>query len=118
MTTIEEIKDKIESYKKDVPSYYDPNQSQKGAMIGELNRACRSNDNRKLFLKELFGVTSSSLLSVSDWWALKQFIDSRKIGEVWVVREGFAAEVGVVMAAVVKQEGQLEIFAETNQKDE
>ena len=102
MRTVEEIKDELQRVNM---IGYSLSQGQIGAMIGELNRACGGDANRKLFLKAMFNVTSSKDLSISQQWALKGFIGIAPFGDTWLPRPDFEAECKLVLQKQAEQDG-------------
>ena len=78
---------------------YPPSAKGRGVYVGILNRACKGDANRKLFLKYLTGKTSTKLLSENEWIAMKKLCDISP-----VELEKIAS---IILGEVVKQEGQL-----------
>jgi len=78
---------------------YPPSAKGRGVYVGILNRACKGDANRKLFLKYLTGKTSTKLLSEIEWIAMKKLCDISP-----VELEKIAS---IILGEVVKQEGQL-----------
>jgi len=78
---------------------YPPSVKGRGVYVGILNRACKGDANRKLFLKYLTGKTSTKLLSENEWIAMKKLCDISP-----VELEKIAS---IILGEVVKQEGQL-----------
>jgi len=78
---------------------FPPSAKGRGVYVGILNRACKGDANRKLFLKYLTGKTSTKLLSEIEWIAMKKLCDISP-----VELEKIAS---IILGEVVKQEGQL-----------
>jgi hypothetical protein len=91
-----------------------------GACRGALNKACGGDDNRKLILKALVGVTSTKALTLNQWYALFRFVFPYENGEFvfknaegkWAGREELTAWCGAIMTHVLDQEGQTKMFDE------
>lgn len=89
---------------------YPPSQKGRGVYVGALNKVCKGDANRKLFLKYLTGKTSTKQLTDGEWIALKKMVD---ISPVELERI-----VGIVLGECVKQEGQLTLAdAEASLRD-
>jgi len=93
------IKNRFDYYTNNHEGMYPPSAKGRGVYVGILNKACKGDANRKLFLKYLTGKTSTKVLDVDQWVALKKLCDVSP-----VVLEEIAA---VVLGEVVKKEGQL-----------
>lgn len=68
------------------------NARMKGAMIGQLNKVCGSNWERKQTLKYLFGKLSSKELTGAEWMALSRWIGTVQVGNAWVPQEDLYQE--------------------------
>ena len=84
----------------------------KGAINGILTRACGGDENRKLVLKYLCGVTSSKMLNAAQWMVLSDMVkpDKPPFGGWQAGNEKFQSVINAVLAALPKQEGQTEMF--------
>ena len=78
---------------------FPPSAKGRGVYVGILNRACKGDANRKLFLKYLTGKTSTKVLDENEWIAMKKLCDISP-----VELEKIAS---IILGEVVKQEGQL-----------
>ncbi|MFA6213472.1 MAG: hypothetical protein WC714_28810 [Candidatus Obscuribacterales bacterium] len=81
----------------------------KGAIVGSLDKACGGTANRKLFMT---GRLSSKDLTEGQWFALKEFEDAQKFGDLWLPREWFERDCKIVLEAMAHQEGQEEMVLE------
>lgn len=95
------IKSRFEFYVTNHEGLYPPSAKARGVYVGTLNKACKGDANRKLFLKFLTGKTSTKTMSDGEWIALRKMCD---ISPVELERMA-----GIVLAEVVKQEGQEEM---------
>jgi len=100
------IKTRFEMYVEH-PVNYPPSAKSHGVYVGALNKACKGDANRKLVLKYLTGKTSTKTFTDNEWAALKRMVDQSP------------AELerlcGIILAEVVKQDGQLELISEVKQ---
>jgi len=96
------IKTRFDFYVENHEGLFPPSPKGRGVYVGILNRVCKGDTNRKLFLKYLTGKTSTKVLSDNDWTALKKMCD---ISPVELERM-----VGIILGEVVKQDGQLELL--------
>lgn len=94
-----------------VGTQYNLNPGIKGAINGILKRACGSDDNRRLVLKYLCGVTSSKGLSAAQWIVLHDMVKPDKgLSTDWhSANPKFQRAINAVLAALPKQEGQTEM---------
>lgn len=87
------------------------NTKQKGAIIGILNTACGSDENRKWLLKQLTGYSSSKDLSDAQWYALFQFVKPSTDGGIWhSVTPNFEHLCQIVIAEACKSPLQENMF--------
>jgi hypothetical protein len=101
------IKERFEFYVNNHDGMYPPSSKAHGVYVGTLNKVCKGDANRKLVLKYLTGKTSTKVLSDGEWIALKRMCD---INPVELERY-----CGMILAEVVKQDGQTEMFAEVTE---
>ena len=92
MKTPEAIKQEMHTMIAKFPMANYDNHGMKGAITGLLNKACGSNEGRKMLLKYLFGKASSKELTGSEWIALIYWIDLQNIGEDWLPQKDFYQE--------------------------
>ena len=95
------IKSRFEFYLTNHEGLFPPSVKARGVYVGTLNKACKGDANRKLFLKFLTGKTSTKVLSENEWIALRKLCDISP-----VELERFA---GIILGEVVKQDGQHEM---------
>jgi len=95
----QQIKNRFDYYIANHEGMYPPSPKGRGVYVGILNKACKGDANRKLFLKYLTGKTSTKVLSENEWIAMKKLCDIHPIE-----LEKIAS---IVLGEVVKQEGQL-----------
>ena len=95
------IKSRFEFYVVNHEGLYPPSVKSRGVYVGNLNKACKGDANRKLFLKFLTGKTSTKVLSEDEWIALRKLCD---ISPVEIERL-----CAIVLGEVVKQDGQHEL---------
>jgi hypothetical protein len=98
----QQIKDKFNYYTQHHKGLYLPSEKAHGIYVNALNKACKSDANRKLVLKYLTGETSSKKLTDNQWIALKKMCDIHPVELERVC--------GAILAEVVKQDGQLELM--------
>lgn len=82
----------------------------KGAINGILSKASGGNDNRKLVLKYLAGVTSSKALSRMQWYALYCLVVPYKDEALGWVSDNprFQSATNAILAGMARIEGQRE----------
>ena len=97
-----------------VVTMYNLNPGIKGAINGILNRACNGEENRRLVLKYLCGVTSSKSLTAAQWIVLSDMVKPDKPeGQPWQAgNPKFQRAIDAVLSALPKQEGQTEMELE------
>lgn len=84
----------------------------RGVIIGLLDKACGSKENRYQFAITLGMKPHSKDWTDGEWWAVSQMLKVDKPHDKWEATEGkFEIIVGAVMAQIGKQEGQTEMFA-------
>jgi hypothetical protein len=93
------IKTRFDFYVINHDGLFPPSARGRGVYVGILNRVCKGDANRKLFLKYMTGKTSTKVLSDNEWTALKKMCD---ISPVELERM-----VGIILGEIVKQDGQL-----------
>ena len=108
----EQVKAHFEKRVAETVTQYNINPSIKGAINGILTRACGGDENRKLVLKYLCGVTSSKMLNAAQWMVLSDMVkpDKPPFGGWQAGNEKFQSVINAVLAALPKQEGQTEMF--------
>ena len=108
----EQVKAHFEKRVNETVTQYNINPGIKGAINGILTRACGGDENRKLVLKYLCGVTSSKMLNAAQWMVLSDMVkpDKPPFGEWQAGNEKFQSVINAVLAALPKQEGQTEMF--------
>lgn len=88
----------------------------KGALVGHLNKALGSDDNRHLFLGYLFGrdglltPVSTKDLSESEWWAIEKFVGSFEVDGHWKTQQHFHAECFSVLTESIRAFNGLTAF--------
>lgn len=110
----EQVKAHFEKRVNETVTQYNINPGIKGAINGILTRACGGDENRKLVLKYLCGVTSSKMLSAAQWMVLSDMVkpDKPPFSGWQAGNEKFQSVINAVLAALPKQEGQTEMFGE------
>lgn len=108
----EQVKAHFEKRVNETVTQYNINPGIKGAINGILTRACGGDENRKLVLKYLCGVTSSKMLNAAQWMVLSDMVkpDKPPFGGWQAGNEKFQSAINAVLAALPKQEGQTEMF--------
>ena len=108
----EQVKAHFEKRVNETVTQYNINPGIKGAINGILTRACGGDENRKLVLKYLCGVTSSKMLNAAQWMVLSDMVkpDKPPFGGWQAGNEKFQSVINAVLAALPKQEGQTEMF--------
>ena len=108
----EQVKAHFEKRVAETVTQYNINPGIKGAINGILTRACGGDENRKLVLKYLCGVTSSKMLNAAQWMVLSDMVkpDKPPFGGWQAGNEKFQSVINAVLAALPKQEGQTEMF--------
>ena len=108
----EQVKAHFEKRVNETVTQYNINPGIKGAINGILTRACGGDENRKLVLKYLCGVTSSKMLNAAQWMVLSDMVkpDKPPFGGWQAGNEKFQGVINAVLAALPKQEGQTEMF--------
>ena len=108
----EQVKAHFEKRVTETVTQYNINPGIKGAINGILTRACGGDENRKLVLKYLCGVTSSKMLNAAQWIVMSDMVKPDKLPfGGWVSRnDKFQSVINAVLAALPKQEGQTEMF--------
>ena len=108
----EQVKAHFEKRVAETVTQYNINPGIKGAINGILTRACGGDENRKLVLKYLCGVTSSKMLNAAQWMVLSDMVkpDKPPFGGWQAGNEKFQSAINAVLAALPKQEGQTEMF--------
>ena len=108
----EQVKAHFEKRVNETVTQYNINPGIKGAINGILTRACGGDENRKLVLKYLCGVTSSKMLNAAQWMVLSDMVkpDKPSFGGWQAGNEKFQSVINAVLAALPKQEGQTEMF--------
>lgn len=111
--TGEDVKNYFDSKVK-AAGNYSINPGIKGAVNGILTRACGGEENRRLVLKYLCGVTSSKLLNSQQWIVLTDMVKPDKPeGQPWQAgNPRFQRAIDAVLASLPKQEGQTEMELE------
>jgi hypothetical protein len=99
----EKIKERFTFYLTNNTGLYPPSTKAHGVYVGALNKACKGDANRKLVLKYLTGKTSTKVLSDTEWIALRKMIDVSPVE--------LETMCGIILGAVVKQEGQGDMFS-------
>lgn len=97
------IKKRFDYYIENHEGMYPPSAKARGVYVNALNKACKGDANRKLFLKFLTGKTSTKTLTDQEWTAIKRMVDK----STTVGLEMIAA---VILGECVKQAGQLEMM--------
>ena len=84
----------------------------RGVIIGILDKACGSKENRYQFAKALGLPAHSKDWTDAEWYAVSQMVKIDKDPALgWIATNpNFTAIVGAVMAQVGKQEGQMEFI--------
>jgi hypothetical protein len=82
MKTIEEYPKDFQEVSSSILSPDPVSSGMKGLIVGTLNKYCRSDNNRKQFLKALTGQSSSKDLTNAEWQALRMFLDPEDEGVV------------------------------------
>ena len=95
-----------------VVTQYNINPGIKGAINGIITRACGGDENRKLVLKYLTGVTSSKELNAAQWIVLAEMVkpDKPPFGGWQSANPKFQSVINAILAELPKQEGQGEMF--------
>ena len=108
----EQVKAHFEKRVNETVTQYNINPGIKGAINGILTRACGGDENRKLVLKYLCGVTSSKMLNAAQWMVLSDMVkpDKPPFGGWQAGNEKFQSAINAVLAALPKQEGQTKMF--------
>jgi hypothetical protein len=108
----EQVKAHFEKRVNETVTQYNINPGIKGAINGILTSACGGDENRKLVLKYLCGVTSSKMLNAAQWMVLSDMVkpDKPPFGGWQAGNEKFQSAINAVLAALPKQEGQTEMF--------
>lgn len=110
----EEVRAYFERKVSTVVTQYNINPGIKGAINGILTRACRGEENRRLVMKYLCGVTSSKELNAAQWIVLAEMVkpDKPPFGGWQAANPKFQNAIDAVLAALPKQEGQTEMFTD------
>lgn len=81
-----------------------------GVIIGLLDKACGSKENRYHFALALGMKAHSKDWTPAEWYAVSQICKVDKVGSKWESTEpNFQAIVDTVMRNIVEQEGQIEM---------
>ena len=86
---------------------YNINPGIKGAINGILKRACGGDDNRRLVLKYLCGVTSSKMLTAAQWMVLADMVGPAKPFDEWIANNPkFERSINAILYALGDQDAQ------------
>jgi hypothetical protein len=107
----QEVKEYFVKRVNDTVTQYNINPGIKGAINGILTRACGGDENRKLVLKYLCGVTSSKMLNAAQWTILSDMVQPYKPeGMSWQAgNDKFQRSINAILADLPRQEGQTEM---------
>ena len=93
--------DKVKRFVNQFHTNTDISNGWRGSIIGTLEKAAGSAENRKKVLGYLFSdgkPMSSKQLTPSQWFGLREWIGMQNIGDVWVPRKEFADEVKLILS--------------------
>ncbi len=110
----EEVRAYFERKVSAVVTQYNINPGIKGAINGILTRACNGEENRRLVLKYLCGVTSSKELTAAQWIVMSEMVQPDKLpfGGWQSSNPKFQGAIDAVLAALPEQEEQAEMFTD------
>lgn len=105
--TFDDIKKRFDELKQ--KQAYSLNKGIQGAIISQLDKACGSKDNRYQFAAALGLPVHTSDWTTGEWYAVSQIVKIDKDPALgWIATNAnFPKIIGVVMAQVGKQEGQI-----------
>lgn len=107
--TFDEIKNRFDNLKAAPRTTVNP--KIQGVIIGLLDKACGSKENRYQFSIALGLPPHSKDWTAGEWYAVSQIVKADKPIDKWIATEpNFDSIVGAVMAKVNNQEGQTNMF--------